>query len=262
MPRIEPSLLPVVSDLVRGLRELGVPFGIVGALVPELLLDVRPRRMTNDADVTVIVQSLAEFELLKDRLGRYGFTRTGLAHRMRHRDGGLMDILPFSEAIAADGRLQLEDDFVLNMAGFRHVVPNAIPTPIEGGPTLPLAPLPLYVLLKLVAFSDRKAPKDLGGVLHCLENYLAEDDRRYGIEHEGTGVPFESTCAYLLGLDGRDFIDESLGQAVRGVLERFDTPDSEIVGIVAREKGRLIVDDEERAEIFELFRWYRLGIGL
>ena len=31
--------LPVLSDLDRGLRELGVPFAIVGALVPELLLE-------------------------------------------------------------------------------------------------------------------------------------------------------------------------------------------------------------------------------
>ena len=60
MPRIEPALLPVVSDLARGLRELGVPFGVVGALVPELLLDARPARMTNDADVAVVVASLAE----------------------------------------------------------------------------------------------------------------------------------------------------------------------------------------------------------
>jgi hypothetical protein len=162
MPRIEPSLMPVVSDLARVLRELKVPF--VGALVPELLLDVRPRRMTNDADVTVVVESLAEFEALKDRLADYGFTRTGLPHRMRHRDGGVLDMLPFSEAIAPEGRLQLEEGRILNMAGFRHVVPHAVATSVEGGPTLPLAPLPLYVLLKLVAFSDRKAAKDLGGV--------------------------------------------------------------------------------------------------
>ncbi len=54
MPRIEPGLVPVVTDLERGLRELRIPFGIVGALVPELLLDARPARMTNDADVTVV----------------------------------------------------------------------------------------------------------------------------------------------------------------------------------------------------------------
>lgn len=49
MPRLEPALLPVVTDLEHGLRTLGVPFAVVGALVPELLLDVRPARMTNDA---------------------------------------------------------------------------------------------------------------------------------------------------------------------------------------------------------------------
>ena len=73
-----------------------------------------------------------------------------------------MDLLPFSDSIAPDGRLQLEEGFVLNMAGFGHVVPNAIPTEIEGGPTLPLAPLPLYALLKLVAFSDRKTAQRSG----------------------------------------------------------------------------------------------------
>ena len=70
MPRIDPSLLPVVTDLARGLRELGIPFGIVGALVPELLLAARPRRMTNDADVTVVVDNLADFNTLKDHLWR------------------------------------------------------------------------------------------------------------------------------------------------------------------------------------------------
>src|SRR5215203_3123586 len=180
MTRIEPSLIPVVTDLERGLRELGIPFGIVGALVPELLLDARPRRMTNDADVTVTVETLADFNDLKDRLAAYGFTRTRVPHRMQHRDGGLMDILPFSTTIAPDGRLQLEDGFVFNMAGFSHVVSSAVSTPIEGGPNLPLSPLPLYALLKLVAFSDRRAPKDLSGVHHCLEHYLEDDERRYG----------------------------------------------------------------------------------
>lgn len=73
MQRIEPGLVPVVTDLERGLRELSIPFGIVGALVPELLLDARPARMTNDADVTVVVQSIADFETLKDRLAARSF---------------------------------------------------------------------------------------------------------------------------------------------------------------------------------------------
>ncbi|MPZ21219.1 MAG: hypothetical protein GEV06_25470 [Luteitalea sp.] len=262
MPRIEPALVPVVSDLARGLRELGIPFGVVGALVPELLLDARPARMTNDADVAVVVASLDDFESLKDRLADYGFARTRLLHRMQHRSGGLVDLLPFSESIAPEGRLQLQEGFVLNMAGFRHVVSNAVATAIDDGPTLPLAPLALYVPLKLVAFDDRKAPKDLAGVFHCLEHYLEDDERRFGAEHEGEGVPYEYTGAYLLGVDGRPFLDPQLAGSVVKVLDRFADPDADAVGLVARERGRILPTDDERAIIFDHFRWYRFGAGL
>ena len=102
--------------------------------MPELLLDTRPARMTNDADVMVVVQTLAEFDALKDQLARYGFERTRVAHRLRHPGGGVVDLLPYSASIAPGERLQLGDDPVFNMAGFRHVVSHAVPTAIEGGP--------------------------------------------------------------------------------------------------------------------------------
>jgi predicted nucleotidyltransferase len=262
MPRLEPALLPVVMDLERGFRTLGVRFAVVGALVPELLLDVRPARMTNDADVTVAVESLAEFETLKDRLADFGFVRTRAPHRIRHHSGGLVDVLPFGPDIAPDGRLELEADVVLNMAGFEHVVPSAVQTAIDDGPTLPLVPLPLYALLKLVAFSDRKASKDLAGVFHCLRYYLEDDERRYDAEHEGAGVPFEYTGAYLLGIDGRPFLSRPLSQTVEAILDRFADSDSEAVALVAREQGRIAIEEEDRAGVFEHFRWYRRGVGL
>lgn len=76
MPRLEPGLLRVITDLERGLRTLGVPFAVVGALVPELLLEARPARMTNDADVAVAVESLADFETLKGQHASFGFVHT------------------------------------------------------------------------------------------------------------------------------------------------------------------------------------------
>ena len=88
MPRIDRSLLPVVIDLDRGLRDLGIPFGLVGALVPELLLSVRPHRRTNDVDVVAVVATIHDFETLKERLGPYGFSPTRAPHQLTHRDGG------------------------------------------------------------------------------------------------------------------------------------------------------------------------------
>jgi len=262
MPRLEPALLPVVADLAGGLRSLGVPFAVVGALVPELLLGVRPDRMTNDADVTAIVESLADFERLKDQLAAFNFARTRAPQRLSHTAGGLVDILPFSAALAPDGRLQLEEEFVLNMAGFEHVVPSAIETVIEDGPTLPVIPLPLYALLKLVAFEDRKAPKDLGGVFHCLRYYLDDDERRYEAEYENQGVPFEYTGAYLLGTDGRQFLSSRVSVAVGGALDRFADSDAEGVSIVLIERGRMAMDEDAQKDVFAHFQWYRRGLGL
>lgn len=159
-------------------------------------------------------------------------------------------------------RLELGEGKVLNMAGFGQVVPNAISIAIEGGPTIPITPLPLYVLLKLVAFSDRKQPKDLASVLHCLQHYLEDDDRRYGAEHEGRGVPFEFTCAYLLGVDARRFLDEPLARAASGVLRGFSDADADYVTITAMETGRIPTEDRDRVEIFQRSEWFRVGIGL
>lgn len=259
MPRIEPHLIPVLSDLARGLRGAGVDFCVIGALVPELLLDTRPSSFTNDADVTVAVENLEEFERLKDGLTDFSFERMGPPHRMRHVNGGLVDLLPFSRTIAQDGYVDLGDNAVLNLAGFGCAVPNAVQVSIEQLAAVPVAPIPLYVLLKLVAYGARKAQKDLVSVLHCLEHYVDDDERQYGLEHEGETVPFDYTCAYLLGLDGRRFKEPLLNQAVDPVLDEFSSPDANIVGIVARGRRRLGVRPEDRSEIFKQFLWFRRG---
>jgi hypothetical protein len=72
-------------------------------------------------------------------------------------------------------------------------------------------------------------------------------------------VPWEYTCAYLLGADGRQFLNEPIVDAVADVLDHFSDPDAAVIGVIVIERGRILSDDEERAGIFEHFRWYRLG---
>jgi len=262
MTRVDPLVVFAVSDLARGLRALQIDFCIIGALVPELLLGVAPPRLTYDADATVIVDSLADFEQLKERLAEFGFASTRLPYRLAHRDGGRVDLLPYSRTLAPTGHLDLARDLSFDMAGYDQVVPNAVQVEIAPHLTVPMVPLPLYVLLKLVAYGDRKEPKDLGSVLHCLRHYLEESGRRYGLDHDGAPIPFEYTCAYLLGRDAQRFCDRPIAGSVGIVLDRLDSPDAAVVDIVGREDGLLIVDDEDRTEIFDLFRWFRLGASV
>ena len=262
MTRVDPLVVAVLSDLARGLRALDVEFCSIGALVPELLLGVRPHRLTRDADVTVILESLADFDRLKERLSEFGFERTNRAYRLTHRNGGWVDLLPYSQTLAPTGRLDLARDLSFNMAGFDQVLPNAIQVQVTSNLTVPVAPLPLYVLLKLVAFGDRKEPKDLASVLRCLRHYAEEDDRRYGLDHAGDAVPFEHTTAYLLGEDGRRFQAPPLSAAVVRVLDDFDSPDAVVIGTAAREEAGIFIEDARRRDVFDLFRWFRVGAGL
>jgi predicted nucleotidyltransferase len=253
---IDPLVLRVLSDLGKGLLASHVEFCVIGALVPEVLLGVPPRRRTNDADATVVVETLDQFDQLKADLAAFGFTPTRHAYRLAHSAGGWVDLLPYSRTLVPSGQLELNGGLSFNMAGFEHVMPSRLEVSVAEGLVLPIAPVPLYVLLKLVAYADRRAAKDLGGILHCLQHYAEDDERRYGLEHDGAHVPFEYTCAYLVGIDGSRFCD-SMAVPVSGVLDRFESPDAPIVGLVAGEDGRAPLEDRDRIEIFDLFQWYR-----
>src|SRR2546425_6131082 len=148
MMRADPLVLAALSDLARGLRAIDIEFCVIGALVPELLLAVRPHRLTKDADAAVILDSLADFERLKKRLSDFGFERTSRAYRLTHRSGGWVDLLPYSESLAPTGRLELARDLSFDMVGFDQVLPNAIQVRVTSDLIVPVAPLPLYVLLK------------------------------------------------------------------------------------------------------------------
>lgn len=109
--------------------------------------------------------------------------------------------------------------------------------------------------------AERKERKDLASVLRCLRHSREDDDARYGLEHEGKLVPFEFTTACLLGLDARPFVP-SVATSIRALLDHFDSPDAAIVGLVATEDRRVLIEESDRLEVFDLFRWFRLAGGL
>ncbi len=258
----DPLVAGALADLSRGLHSLHVRFCLIGALVPELLLATAPSSLTLDADVTVLIESLDEFEKLKDRLGAFGFARTSPSFRLNHTNGGRVDLIPYGEALAPQGILQLEPGLKLNVAGYGLIVPNAVLGKVGPDLEVPVVPIPLYVLIKLVAFGDRRQAKDLSGVLHCLRYYVEDDDRKYGLEHGGAPVPFEMGSAYLVGTDGRGFHDKSLIAAAARVLNQFVDARSAVISLATRDDFHGLIRDDERQEVFELFQSYRSGAGI
>lgn len=261
MTELDRALVAALTDLVKGLDSLGSRFCVIGALVPQLLLKEPPRRITNDADAVVAVETLEAFERLKEQLTEFHFGPTRLPFRLRHDAGGIVDVLPYSEALAPDDTLRLDTDLTFNVAGFGQLFDSAVVVNTNGL-AIPVAPISLYVLLKLAAYRDRKAPKDLGSILHCLRYYEEETDRRYGLEHNNEFVPFEFTTAFMLGQDAKPFSENALARVASEILAELRDIDSVGVDRAAREEGRLHVEPEHQEEIVALFGWFQKGAGL
>jgi predicted nucleotidyltransferase len=260
---LDQSLLETVTALVDGLEHANVSYCLIGALVPELLLKTPPPRRTNDADAVVQVETLEEFERVKSalELEPYGFTRTRGPFRME-RGPGRVDVLPYSEALAPGGLLRIQPSTPYNMLGFDKVERAQTRITIAGGPTVPLVTIPLYVLLKIVAYSDRREARDPASVLHCLLCYEEDSDRLYGVEHEGALIDFDVAGAYLLGLDGRALVDPPLTAAIIPILTQLSDPESPLGFRTVREYRRGDYNDRFRAQTARLFRAYLDGLGL
>jgi predicted nucleotidyltransferase len=125
MASVDPLVLGVLSDLAKGLRALDVEFCVIGALVPDVLLGAAPRRLTNDADAAVVVETLDQFDRLKEHLAAFGFAPTSRAYRLTHRGGGWVDLLPYSKALVPTGRLELTGDLSFNRQGLTSSYPAA-----------------------------------------------------------------------------------------------------------------------------------------
>lgn len=260
---LDPNLLETLTALIDGLEHATVRYCLIGALVPELLLKTPPSRRTNDADVVLQVETLEDFERVKSvlELEPYGFTRTRGPFRME-RGSGRIDVLPYSETLAPNGLLRIPPGAPYNMLGFDKVHRAQTRVTIDGGRTVPLVTIPLYVLLKIVAYSDRREPRDPASVLHCLLFYEEDSDRLYGVEHEGALIDFDVTGAYLLGLDGRVLVDSPLAATIGSILTELSDPESPLGFQTVREYRGGISNDRLRSQTARLFRAYRDGLGL
>lgn len=261
MQSLDPVLESVLSALVTGMEALDVRYCLIGALVPELLLDEPPPRRTNDADAVVLVPTLAEFERVKVGLADYGFRPTKVAHRLEHKNGGRLDLLPYSPQLAPEGKVVVPPDVTLTVTGFDHIAGAALLLRLKSDGVLPVVPLPLYALLKLVAFADRGLAKDPAGVTWLLYHYADNDERRFGLEHGDGFVPFEMTTAYLAGLDARPYLSDELRRAVRAVLEQL-LGDAASLDSVADELGWRTVEGDHLHSIDDALRWFKAGLGV
>jgi len=265
-------LLKIEADLENALRLLRdyfvgkqIPFALVGALVPAILLSTEAGvRETRDADHVIKLTSWAEWEAVIADLVKLGFTRgRGEQEHRLHYKTAEIDLIPYGITTGPEEVLVWrKSGNQMNMTGFSDVFRYARPTEISQGLTLPVVPLWLFAVLKVIAYLDRGLPRDLSDIIYVLERYESSGgkSRRFEIASGVEGVTYETSGAYLLGRDVRENASAKAASLVKDFVGKVTDEYHPAVNSILRQENQL--DSEARRRtVFKLIEGFRKGLA-
>ena len=248
----------VVADVEAAAAPLGIATLIAGAFSRDLHLLYRHgidvQRQTEDLDLAFALPDWAAFEALKERLTSSGAFQqaANAAHRMRHRNGLPVDIVPFG-ALETSARTIIwppRGEVVMDVFGFREAFVAAHEVLLPGNVRTKLVSLPALALLKIICWQDRhyaSPRKDAHDLNLILQNYLrAGNEPRLWDEFrqwtEGEMFQYEHAGARMLGVDVAALLDDLGIDRIAGVLS--EQADENKPGVLA---GEMNVYEPERA---------------
>lgn len=204
---------------------------IVGAQARDLILQhaygLPVHRRTNDIDFGIVVEDWDEFTKLKDKLiasEKFEPHRT-MKHRLVHKSGLLIDLVPFGALEDPVGQIAWPPDFAIVMStiGFREAYDNSIEVRIAEDLTVNVASLAGLALLKLIAWDDRRFERDAQDLGLMMRHYLdaGNADRVYTEQGDCVDLlndefDYDKVSARILGRD----VGLLLSKASRPILEQ------------------------------------------
>ena len=265
-------MLKIEGDLAEALRLLRhyfgrkkIPFVLVGALVPAILLSSEVgARETRDADHVIKLAWWAEWEAVIIDLVGLGFRRgRGEEEHRLYYGTAEIDLIPYGVTNGPDEVLiWRKSGNQMNLTGFSDAFRYAKPTEVTQGLTLPVVPLWLFAVLKVIAYLDREFSRDLSDLIYVLERYetSGEESRRFEVASGVDGVTYETSVAYLLGCDVRENASNKPLELVRGFVAPITDEHHSVINTILREESRLYSEDR-RQSVYQLIQAFRKGLA-
>jgi predicted nucleotidyltransferase len=249
-----------IAELLEVTSRLGIPTLAIGASARQLVFDephkLPTRRTTLDWDFATKVASWQEFQGLQTALSKDFQVQS--PHRLEHkRFGTVVDLVPFGGVARNDIIYFPKSDMKLSVIGFDTALRNAEHVVFEKQ-TLTVTSLPWLMGLKLFAWSDRQAYKDLDDLAFMLQ-YASEvvGEKIY----EATvpdDLPFEARGAFVLGRELGQQATEQERRKLETVLQNLLQPPEYLS--LSRLASRSLSEREQRVfmdmtvQRFEAFR--------
>lgn len=238
------------KEISKLAKQLGMDIVLVGGLVAEFTTEINdhspafPR--TRDADFAFRAIDWLQFQKLKDELVKQlrFIPDTRVEHRLSKGDL-LVDLIPYGPGIAPTGTLIWpESKKEFNVMGFDEACAAAELARKPGVPRVTILTIPGFVLLKILAFLDRKeqnSPKyktDAAGIYYWLKNY-ADDERRFNIPKKETDpeeCPYATAGAVLLGMELKRLASVKADPFIARFFSIAEMPDNSFIDAVASDR--------------------------
>lgn len=175
---MDPATVAILDNVQRAAKRLNADVLLIGASARDFWLHtrhgIRVGRATEDYDLAVIVDSWDAYQQLTDALVTTGRFRQDGHQQQRLYVGSLtLDLVPFGALESPSGNIAWPPagTFVMSTLGFREALASAEAIDIGPGTSFKVASLSSLVLLKLIAWNDRRKNKDAYDVTLIAQNY-------------------------------------------------------------------------------------------
>ena len=231
---LSPLVLEPLKAVAQTANSLGLQYFLAGATARDLVLDNifgrPPGKLTRDLDFGFDLSDWKQFENLKAALISTGRFKPDQAIQrvLYQHSAGIsvrVDLIPFG-GVQEGSQISWppDNDFVMNVAGFREALESAIQVQVDRDLVVPVASLPGLIILKLFAWADRKHEKrDAPDILKILIDYAdaGNEDRLYADELsilEASEFDVPMAGARLLGKDARHIASQETSAGIAKML--------------------------------------------
>ena len=231
--------LTTLAELVSAAKDAApsVEWLLVGAMARDLVLHyghgIRVHRATEDVDLAMAVQDWEEYATVRRQMLESGlFTAPSQEfHRLRFREAIRLDIVPFGGVEQADRSIAWPPNAEprMTVTGFTEAFENAQVILLPGNIDIAVVNLPMLVLLKIIAWHDRKHRRpgvDASDTLLLLSNYLECGNRqRLFSDHadllDNPSFDYEVAGAVMAGRDLKNLLtgDHSALSALKEIIQ-------------------------------------------
>lgn len=257
-------LAALVRDLGSTASALGIPFFLMGAAARDIRLrcqhGIQGLRATEDVDVAIAVDGWPAFTRLRDGLVHcrlFVADERKAAHRLVHRTGTPIDIVPFGEIEQVDRTIAWppRGEECFDCFGLAEALATCEVVRLPAGATIRVPSIPALALMKITAWRDRQLThpgRDAPDLLRYFRHYaecgnldriLASPDlvNRPDYDHDEAGVR-------LLARDVVALIDDS----ARVRLSSIVGPEADAQGTLrmARQSGMVLERARRLIEVF------------